>query len=368
MRTKTLIQHLAVLCAGGMLLACADLFEAGKPSPQATSAADEAYLLGRNQYLAHRYEDAMKSYRKALQADPRHVNANNGMATLYAERRNFGHAIGIWQDLTGKASMASGPGVAFLFSNLGYAEFLNGDYDKALVSLEKACLLDPLNHRAWQHLGETLQKLGQDERARQMLGQAAALREHDLRADYAAAGGAARVPAVESAVKEPPRPDQEFSTAAMGATAEAGRELGSIAPAGPAAPAVVAPRAPEPLPAPPDVPVAPDVALLEIRNGNGVTRMARALSRQIGDPGLKVVRLTNDKGFAVQQTRVEYQGAYRAAAERLAWRIGGATVVEVDNCKPNDVRLVIGHDLARGKFALRPLPVKSDAPTLAAAE
>jgi tetratricopeptide (TPR) repeat protein len=352
MRTKTLIQHLAVLCAGGMLLACADLFEAGKPSAQAASAADEAYMLGRNQYLAHRYEDAMKSYRKALQADPRHRNANNGMATLYAERRDFGRAIGIWQDMTGKASMASGPGVAFLFSNLGYAQYLNSDYDKALVSLEKACLLDPLNHRAWQHLGETLQKLGQDERARQMLGQAAALREHDLRADYAAAGGAPKVPAVESAVKAPPRPDQEFSTTAMGAADGNGHAPDSIAPAVAIAPASVPPAAP----APPEVPVAPDVALLEIRNGNGVTRMAKALSRQIGDPGLKVARLTNEKGFAVQQTRVEYQGAYRAAA------------VEVDNCKPNDMRLVIGHDLARGKFALRALPAKTAAPTLAAAD
>jgi tetratricopeptide (TPR) repeat protein len=368
MRIKTLIQHLAVLCAGGMLLACADLFEAGKPSPQATSAADEAYMMGRNQYLAHRYEDAMKSYRKALQADSRHVNANNGLATLYAERRDFGRAIGIWQDLTGKASMASGPGVAFLFSNLGYAQFLNGDYDKALVALEKACLLDPLNHRAWQHLGETLQKLGQDERARQMLGQAAALREHDLRADYAAAAGGTRVPAVDSAVKAAPRPDHEFTANAPGGAADAARAPVPPAPAGAIAPAGVAAPAPGPSPAPANALVAPEVALLEIRNGNGVTRMAKALSRQIGDPNLKVVRLTNEKGFAVQQTRVEYQGAYRAAAERLAWRVGGATVVEVDNCKPNDMRLVIGHDLARGKFALRPLPAKTATPTLAAAD
>jgi tetratricopeptide (TPR) repeat protein len=364
MRTKTLIQHLAVLCAGGMLLACADLFEAGKPSPQATSAADEAYMLGRNQYLARRYEDAMTSYRKALQADPRHVNANNGMATLYAERRDFGRAIGIWQDLTGKASMASGPGVAFLFSNLGYAQYLNGDYEKALVALEKACLLDPLNHRAWQHMGEALQKLGQDERAKQMLGQAAALREHDLRADYAATGGG-RVAAVDSAVKAPLRPDQEFAAVAASVPADAEITLRRVAQTETDA---SAPRAREPLPAPLETPVVPDVALLEIRNGNGVTRMARALAHQMGDPDLKVVRLTNEKGFAVQQTRVEYQGAFRAAAERLAWRVGGAKVVEVDNCKPNDMRLVIGRDLARGKFALRPLPAKSTGPTLAAAE
>jgi hypothetical protein len=56
----------------------------------------------------------------------------------------------------------------------------------------------------------------------------------------------------------------------------------------------------------------------------------------------------------------------RAAAARRATRIDGARVVEVDNCKPTDVRLVIGRDLAHGKFVLRPLPAK-DAPKLAAA-
>jgi tetratricopeptide (TPR) repeat protein len=366
MRIKTLIQHLALLCAGGMLLACADLFEAGKPSPQATSAADEAYMLGRNQYLARRYEDAIKAYRTALSFDPHHVNANNGLATLYAERRDFARAIGIWRDLTAHASMASGPGIAFLFSNLGYAHFLNGDYEPALVALEKACLLDPLNYRAWQHLGETLQKLGQDQRAAQMLGQAAALRAHDFRADYAAAGGAVRVAAVESAVKAPVRPDQEFDATEVKTAADGTLELRRVTAAGKP---VTSQGAPDPLPAPPQqTQEAGAVALLEIRNGNGVTRMARALSRQMGDPGLKVARLTNAKGFAVQQTRVEYQGAFRAAAERLAWRVGGAKVVEVDNCKPNDMRLVIGRDITRGKFALRPLPTTAAAPTLAAAD
>jgi tetratricopeptide (TPR) repeat protein len=365
MRIKTIIQRLSALCAGGMLLACADLFEAGLTSPQAAGAADEAYMQGRNQYLARRYEDAMASYRKALEADPRHVNAKNGMATLYAERRDFARAIEIWHGLTEKASMASGPDAAFLFNNLGYAYFLSGDYEKSLVALEQACLLDPLNHRAWQHLGETLQKLGQDERAAQMLRQAEALREHDLRADYAATGGAARVAAVDSAVKAPVRPDQEFAPTELVLAPDGTLELrrGRV----PGSPAGSVP-APQPAPpAPAEAPAAPAVALLEIRNGNGVTGMARALSLKMDDPGLKVVRLTNEKGFAVQQTRIEYQGAFRAAAERLAGRFDNAKVVEVDNCKPSDVRLVIGRDLARGKFALRPLPQKT-APELAVAD
>jgi tetratricopeptide (TPR) repeat protein len=363
MRTKTLLQRLSALFAGGMLLACADLFEAGTPPPGAGGAADEAYMQGRNQYLARRYEDAIASYRAALAANPRHVNANNGLATLYAERRDFAQAIAIWRALTESAGAASGPGSAFLFNNMGYAYYLNGDYDKALVALEKACLLDPLNDRAWQHLGETLQKIGQDERAAQMLRQARALREHDMRADYAIAGGTSPVTALDTAAKAPRRADQEFGVTELSAERDGTFALRRVAPAGPAAP-LSAP----PVPAPPAAPAAPEIALLEIRNGNGVTRMAKALSHQVGEPGLKVVRLTNEKGFAVPQTRVEYQGGFRAAAERLAFRVGGVKVVEVDNCKPSDLRLVIGHDLARGKFALRPFPGKAAAPTLASAQ
>ena len=61
------------------------------------------------------------------------------------------------------------------------------------------------------------------------------------------------------------------------------------------------------------------IARLEISNGDGRQGLARLLSRQLRDPGLKVVRLTNEKGFGVRQTRVEYHAAFRAAwAEALA--------------------------------------------------
>jgi hypothetical protein len=94
-------------------------------------------------------------------------------------------------------------------------------------------------------------------------------------------------------------------------------------------------------------------ARLEIRNGNGVTGMARRLARKMGEASLKVVRLSNQKGFNVERTRVEYQGAFRDAAARLADRFGGAAILEVDNCAQADMRLVIGHDLVRSKAEAR---------------
>jgi hypothetical protein len=366
MRTRTTLKKLSIFCSGAMLLACADLNLRSPLSPLAASAAsaNDAYLQARQQHLAQRYDEAIQSYRAALAAEEGHVNARNGLAALYAEKGDFAQAIPLWRALTENATMSSGPGTAFLFGNLGYAYFLNGDYDNALTALEKACLLDPLNHHAWQRLGDTLKKLGQEERAEQMFRQAAALRQHDFRSDYAVAGGSGSA-AIDTAVKATARPDPGWGAVEVVVANSGMLELKRtpalrVAAAGAAA---AQPPAAQSLPTP-SAPSAPRVALLEIRNGNGVTGMARALSQQMGDPGLKVVRLSNDKGFNVRLTRVEYQPAFREAAERLAERFGSVRAVEVNNVQSSNVRLVIGHDL-RAKFALRPLVRPEQAPTLA---
>jgi hypothetical protein len=81
--------------------------------------------------------------------------------------------------------------------------------------------------------------------------------------------------------------------------------------------------------------------------------MARSLARKMGDPGLRVVRLSNEKGFNVEQTRVEFREGFREAAGRLAERFGGAPMQEIDSGNAADVRLVIGRDLVRSKVEAR---------------
>jgi hypothetical protein len=97
----------------------------------------------------------------------------------------------------------------------------------------------------------------------------------------------------------------------------------------------------------------PVLAALEISNGNGRQGLARLMSRQLRDSDLKVVRLTNEKGFAVRQTRIEYQPAFRDVAERLAGRFGAVKPVEVTMAGRANVRLVIGRDLSAGLIASR---------------
>ncbi|WP_404533010.1 LytR C-terminal domain-containing protein [Massilia sp. TN1-12] len=358
-RPRILLTSLSLLCAAALLPACGSppglpvTADAADAASAQQASADAYYQRGRSLYLAHRRDDAIAAYQAALQRDPGHVDAGNGLAIAYAERRDFERAISIWTGLTRDATMASGPTAGFLFSNLGYAYLLSGDHAAAQAALEKACLLDPLNARAWQNLGETLQRLGQDERSRLMLRQASALREHDLRADYAMVTGQRPAPIAQALAQprhDPQQPDGDWAFIDIERTGNGMYALRRV----PAA------RKDAPMP----TPQAPDgeeegtalVVALEISNGNGRQGLARLLSRQLRDPDVKVVRLSNQIGFAVRQTRVEYQPAFRSVAERLAQRFDAGTPVRMGTPGRPDVRLVIGHDLLPQRIVARPRP------------
>lgn len=355
MRSRFVLKFLPLLCSAGLLLACTSPALHHDAPPAAVASADDLYLRGRNLHLERRYDEAIAAYEAALAADPAHVNAQNGLAIAYAERLEFAKAVAIWKNLTRGASMASGTGTAFLFANLGYAHFLQGNDREAVVALEKACLLDPLNARAWQSLGESLLRLGQQERAQQMMRQAAALRGHDLRADYAAANGGAQLPAIQQAVQAARRPDREWAFVDITTGPGGVLELRRVAPL----PAL----APRPMPET-TAAAAGLVATLEIRNGNGRQGVARMVARQLRDPGLKVVKLSNEKGFGVRQTRIEYRPAFRKQAEHLADRLGAGMSVEtaVQAVGHADLRLVIGRDLPTQRIAQRLVPTIVPAP------
>ena len=353
------VKYLSSACAGALLFACADLEpRAALPVPPAQLAGspDDAYVLGRQQHLANRYTAAIASYHAALRLDPRHVNAANGLATLYAEQGNFAKAIALWRELTDAPSAPSAPGTAFLYSNLGYAHLLNGNYQQATAALERACMLDPLNYRAWRHLGSALEKLGQGERAQLMFKQASTLEQHDFKADYALLKrGAASALDVAAASASGGWAATEVHQSANGmfelrrtppaAAAAAARPVALAA----VTPAPAAAAHDKPDPAKPVAAAGNDIPRLEIRNGNGATGMARSLARKMNDASLRVVRLSNEKRFNVERTRIEYQGGFRKAAIRLAERFDNAPVTEVESCNNADMRLVIGRDLMRSK-------------------
>jgi hypothetical protein len=298
----------------------------------------------------------------AASGDP--APALNRKATALAETADYAGAIAIWRKLT---ATHTGPEAAYLYRNLGYALFLNGEYGASLAALEKACLLDPLNARGWLHLGSALRKLGQTARAEMMFRQAATLEKHEFSADYALARGSA-VPAIVSAVGAPPRAEQDWASRELDASSGV---VDLRIPAGKPQPLTAAGQQPEvpdqpgPIPALPAVATAPvempvtsattatsAVVRLEVRNGNGVTGMAAATARKLASDSVQVVRLTNEKGFNVERTRIEYERGFEGAASQLAEKFGTATMVQVDNCWQADMRLVIGKDLVRTRPAV----------------
>lgn len=337
MRRTLEMTRLALLCAG--LVACSPF--GWRAALDSGAQAEDIYRTGRAQHLAQQPGAARASYEAVLRLEPGHPGARNGLATLHAEGRDLEPAIAIWRELTASIGLDAGPGKAYLFANLGQAYLLDGAHEEARGALERACLLDPLNPRAWQLLGDALAALGQAERAAQMHRQAAVLRQHDLRADFAAAGGKTEVAPLGQALAAPrPQAHPDWSQSYIHVGVDGMMELRRVDAARveheAAAPAAL--------------------ARLEIRNGNGVTGMARALSNRIDEPGIRVTRLSNEPGFAVSHTRIEYEASHADAARRLAQRLGSTQLREVDPGAPVNLRLVLGRDLARHGTALRLAP------------
>jgi tetratricopeptide (TPR) repeat protein len=314
-RITLALRQLTVLCAGAALLACSapPLSQSALPaSAQLEADADGYYALGRNHYVARRYDAARQAYQRALALVPTHIDASNGLATLYAARGELAPAIAIWRALTAQRQQEAGKDDAFLFNNLGYAYLLAGAAAEAQAALERACLLDPRDYRAWENLADALHQQGEHERAQQLAMQAASLRRHDLQADYAALAEV--------------RPEAAFA----GANVHIGAALAR----------------PERLALPPAPAPDKDAAVaLEISNGNGVKGMAAAVGRSVNRHALRVVRLSNQRGFGVARTRIEFEQGHAAAARTLAARFHQAALVPVAKVDGAGIRLVIGHDL-----------------------
>ncbi|ATD59192.1 MAG: LytR C-terminal domain-containing protein [Janthinobacterium svalbardensis] len=326
------LSRLAAACACLGLAACTTQL-AHAPVP-AWPDADAAYVAGRQHFERGDLPAAQAAYEQALRLAPRHVNARNGLAVLHAQRGEHATAIAQWQVLTQEAGMAR-PQQAYLFSNLGHAYSLSGRDAQALPALEQACLLDPLNALAWQHLAQVLERLGQHERAALMQRQAASLREHDLRRDMAVLRGAAapKVVPVPAPLPEAPAMARVEITQSDG-MAQLQRVPAAVRSVPSAVPERPTPAVPAPQPR------------LEIVNGNGVPGMAAALARSLAGAPVQVVRLANETSFQVARTRVEYRPAQEQAARQLARQLGPQVQTQAADCPASELRLVLGRDLS----------------------
>lgn len=327
--------HRPLILACAVLAACASPVDAPLAlAPLSLQAADDYYVLGRNQYAARRPADALASYQHALRLAPGHVNARNGLAVLHAANGDYANAIALLRALTQESAPA---GSAFLFVNLGHAYFLSGDDERAITALEQACLLDPSHAGAWQQLGIVLEHAGQFERAARMRQQARSLQQHDHGADQALL-----------ATAPPAAFDPWPADMARTEIVQQGGMYALRRAAAPAATAANVTTTAAPSAAPMEKPVAPaappNILRVEIRNGNGVPGMAAALARTLAPQRLQVVRLANEKTFDVARSRVDYGPGQQSAARALASRLGAAAP-DVHACETADLCIILGRDL-----------------------
>jgi tetratricopeptide (TPR) repeat protein len=115
----------------------------------------------------------------------------------------------------------------------------------------------------------------------------------------------------------------------------------AVAPAGAPVVAAVAPK-----PAVPAVAQADKVrmARLEVANGNGVTGMARRFRRLLGQIGIPVDRLSNDKPYKQVATTIQYSPGFEKQAASLQKALQGKAQLASKQLAASDVRLVLGKD------------------------
>ncbi|MBB3116999.1 LytR C-terminal domain-containing protein [Pseudoduganella violacea] len=363
MNTRTTCCSAMALAA--MLLACSSapppLVEV---APPAGIGADGYYALGRSEHEAHHAPQARRAYGLALQIDPRHAHARNGLAVLLAEQGDYDGAIAQWRALLEDEPQLPLQDSALLLANLAYAYYLKNDAEAALQLLEKVCALQPANAQNWEKLAALLERTGQSARALQMMRQARMLRQHDIGQDYALARGSVPATALPAAVaglaSAWPELAEKTELHAVGPAlvevrrvplqpAQAAQPAAAMPAAMPAAAAGVQARAEE-------RPAA--VLRLEISNGNGVQGMAAAMARRLRGNGVEVVRLSNVRPFAVRQTHIEYGEGRREAVAVLERRVGRGELPQAQQApaqsKRVDIRLVLGRDLSAAPEIKKP--------------
>jgi tetratricopeptide (TPR) repeat protein len=245
---------------------------------------------------------------------------------LLAGQGDYAGAVTLWRALVAESDGAPAGDRAFLLGNLGYALYLQGEHAAAVGWLEQACVLDPHQPLAWEHLAAVLAATGDTDRALRMMKQARTLRTHDIRRDYGLTGAA--VATAAPAVTPAPTP----WPAALARTAAAASPTSSELPVSAAGSAAGPVAAARPL-------------NLEISNGNGVRGMAAAWARRLQGAQWKSLRITNARSYTVPVTRIEYRGTpdSASAARALAGRLGLPAPLPATG-DGADVRIVLGRD------------------------
>lgn len=328
------------------------------PAPVITpqmSAAENSYAQARRAHELGQLTTAARHYQRALDLDPQHVGALNGLGVILAQDGRTAEAIELLvraRDLDPKAG--------HIHNNLGYTLLREQRLDDADVALRMARELQPLSQQTLRNLA-----LLDKARSEQALAAAAPFQS----TDPAEPAPVTTAVATEAATDGDPLP-KIVAVAPQVYELRMSSTLSSLNPVAKAGPTAVQPEVREiaeikPMPEPQEghrlvfsremasftrsVTAAADGASrLEVSNGAGVARLARRTADRLEQEGVVSARLTNAQHFRFPQTRIEYlpgqDAAVQAVAERLPVQVKLVPVARLD--RNMSLRLVLGQDVA----------------------
>lgn len=383
------LHPIALVLSAGLLQACAT-----PPAPpaitmqpvlQVRNSADQTaatyFRLGKYHQERGETDLARTAYTESIALDGRQLEPRNALAAIHFQQGRFDEAKSLLLQL-----VTEFPSVAHPYNNLGYIQYMQGDYVAATNTLQRALALDAKNERARNNLDAARVAVASRREAtpvasiptnRTPESNAANLEKVKLpvAADVNPATDTKNAVMAEMQSSSTPAPlvvapsrmelvavapnvyDLRLKSATtLSIPAPASRlELVALAPdvyelklkSTPviaSAPANEAPEKPILASVPPLV---SKVARLEVANGNGVEGMAKRIGSTLGQQGIAVSRLTNDRPYTQQATKIQYRAGYEQAAQTLKRALKGhAVLVEASDLSANtDMRLVLGKDV-----------------------
>ena len=349
--------------------------------------ADSHYELGCYLQERKKHKPAIEEFKAALEIDPDHVKAYNGMGVSYDAMGDYDRAVDSY-----KAALRINEKLDYVLNNLGYSYLLQGQLDLAIENFKKALELDSGNAQYRNNLGLAYAKNGQYlaafaefkktgieakahynmaqlyyrqglyKEAEEHFEQASVLKALDpeIERGLKAAQNLAEIAAISekdlarageaTASKE----EEQTITASPvhagikvheGARAEAARILEAetlelydkaeaLELASSEIPAMDKGQAPE--------------IKIEVSNGNGVNRMARRVGNYLSGKGFTLKYLCNASDFRHEETKIYYVKGYLLEACRLAEKLPGwqrfEEVAEIRKGNA-EISVLIGKDL-----------------------
>ncbi|SET16569.1 Tetratricopeptide repeat-containing protein [Nitrosospira multiformis] len=306
----------------------------------AIRSADGMYQLGRYYQARVNYAEAIAAYEKALEADPGHVEAHNGLGVTHCLQDRHELALQYFRKAIGMAPLA-----AHLHNNLGYAHLVHGQEAEAASAFERALLLEPQNQRARRNLAAIYIKAGLHDKV------AALTMARSESAGIPAgtsAGTASAAVSPPAAVATGEKQKLACSTGARLVQVTPGvfefrmteTEVVAAIPPGKIIGRTAFPQDSGKF-------SGQDIRI-EVSNGNGVPRMARQVSDFLQQNGFARARLTDRQPYQQVLTEIHYRPGHSGVAEEISRLMpAGVPMVESYNLRRDiHVRVLLGKDAA----------------------